>query len=686
MARVKQADPLAEGDGRLPLPHNVSRREATALARRYRAGESIVALAASTGIGAKRVSAALRSVGVVPTIRPMTLLPRRVLVDGYLRRGLSAHALAAEQGCSAQKVRDDLRRHGLTLRPQGQTTPGLDALGDDDLRRLYVEERLSFAEIAERAGCSTGAVGKRLRRAGVTARPRGGRARPLDESDVADRLRDLYVEQGLSVAEVARHVGHSRDWVVTRLDRLGLPRPGWQKKPRRALPAARLRRLWVDERRSVPEVAEQFGVPADWVRAELARHGISRPRRPPPGLTPLTTKVLEDLYVHQGLSATEIAHRVGGSPTRVVEALERAGIPRRPRGQRPDLPELSRDLLVELYVDQGLSCRAIAARVGGSDQRVLDALHRQAIPVRPRGQSAPPPAVSARKLRALYVDERRSEAEIAALYDTNAWQVRQRLQALGIRRPVSPPHPPPLPRPPREVLEDLYVTQGLDSETIARRFRTSAPVVRAWLRQTGIPVAPRTTRATRTDLPATRLEELYVGQGMTITEVADTLDVSHHVVRRALHDHGIPVRRGGTPSSQHQAATQLLAELYGDPDVTALLARHGIPAHPQPGPIAARFPQAVPLTETFLRDAYTVAGLSSRHIELLTGQPSEQILDALHAGGIPVRTNAGLSPWQRHLLAELRRRPPAARPATKRAAGRSTATPKAHPGTQGRSG
>src|SRR5581483_5432147 len=119
-----------------------------------------------------------------------------------------------------------------------------------------------------------------------------------------------------------------------------------------------------------------------------------------------------------------------------------------------DLPELSRDLLVELYVDQGLSCRAIAARVGGSDQRVLDALHRQAIPVRPRGQSAPPPAVSARKLRALYVDERRSEAEIAALYDTNAWQVRQRLQALGIGRPGSPPHAPAptAPRSPRRPL------------------------------------------------------------------------------------------------------------------------------------------------------------------------------------------------------------------------------------------
>lgn len=648
---------MGEGDGRLPLPHGVSRREATALARRYRAGESIVALAASTGIGAKRVSAALRSVGVVPTIGRMTLLPRRVLVDGYLRRGQSADALAAELGCSSQKVRDDLRRHGLTLRPQRQTAAGLDALGDDGLRRLYVEERLSLAEIAERAGCSRAAVGKRLRQAGITARPRGGRARPLDESDVADRIRDLYVEQGLSVVEIARRLGRSRDWVVARLDRYGMARPGWQKKPRPALPAARLRRLWVDERRSVPEVAEHFGVPADWVRAELARHAISRPRRPPRGLTPLTATVLEDLYVRRGLTATQIAGRVGGSPTRVVEALERVGIPRRPRGWRPDLPELSRDLLVELYVDQGLSSRAIAARVGGSDQRVLDALHRHGIPVRPRRQSAPPPAVKARRLRALYVDERRGEAEIAALYGTNAWQVRQQLRDLGIRRPLSPPHPPPVPRPPREVLEDLYVTQGLDSQTIARRFRTSAPVVRAWLRETGIPVAPRTTRATRTDLPATRLEELYVGQGMTIAEVADTLKVSHHVARRALHDHGIPVRRGGTPSSRGQAATQLLAELYGDPDVAALLARHGIPARPQPGPIAARFPQAVPLEEAFLRDAYTVVGLSSRHIELLTGQPSEQILDALHAACIPVRTNRGLSPWQRHLLAELRRRP-----------------------------
>jgi transposase-like protein len=230
-----------------------------------------VALAASIGIGERRVSAALRSVGVVPTSGRLTLLARRVLVDGYVRRGLSADALAGELGCSSQKVRDDLRRHGLTLRPTAQSAPGLDAIGEDGLRSLYVEEGLTLVEIAERVGCSPGAVGKRLRRAGVKMRPRGGPARPPDESDVVERLRELYVEQGLSVLEVARRFGRSRDWVITRLERFGLPRRGWQKKPRLALPASKLRRLWVDEGRSLPEVAERFCVPADWVRAELAR-------------------------------------------------------------------------------------------------------------------------------------------------------------------------------------------------------------------------------------------------------------------------------------------------------------------------------------------------------------------------------------------------------------------------------
>ena len=38
-------------------------------------------------------------------------------------------------------------------------------------------------------------------------------------------------------------------------------------------------------------------------------------------------------------------------------------------------------------------------------------------------------------------------------------------------------------------------------------------------------------------------------------------------------------------------AMQLLDELYGDPDVLAVLARHDVPLRPEAGTIAERFPE-----------------------------------------------------------------------------------------------
>lgn len=43
--------------------------------------------------------------------------------------------------------------------------------------------------------------------------------------------------------------------------------------------------------------------------------------------------------------------------------------------------------------------------------------------------------------------------------------------------------------------------------------------------------------------------------------------------------------------------------------------------------------------------------LCAYHIELLTGQPAEQVLDAVHDFGIAVRVGA-LSPWRQRLRAE----------------------------------
>ena len=116
----------------------------------------------------------------------------------------------------------------------------------------------------------------------------------------------------------------------------------------------------------------------------------------------------------------------------------------------------------------------------------------------------------------------------------------------------------------------------------------------------------------------------------------------------------IAVRRGGSRPNirpgQHEVvaddAVRLLAALYDDDRrLSAALRWYLIPRRPQPGTIAERFPTPVVLTTAMLVELYAEVGLSARQIELLTGQPHEQVLDALHAAGLSVRRDSGPSPW-----------------------------------------
>ncbi len=145
------------------------------------------------------------------------------------------------------------------------------------------------------------------------------------------------------------------------------------------------------------------------------------------------------------------------------------------------------------------------------------------------------------------------------------------------------------------------------------------------------------------------LRTLYTDRQWSAAQVAAHLHTTVHLVLRTLHDQGIAVRRGNTRHRHSDPtdppAAQLLANLYTDPQISAVLRRHHVPRRGRPGPIAQRFPTPAPLTPALLHELYSQTGLSARQIELLTGQPHQQILDALHTAGITVRRNHGPSPW-----------------------------------------
>ena len=90
----------------------------------------------------------------------------------YVREGKSMGEIARGLGCSTTTVGDWLRRHGIETRTSRVNPPSDrdDGLGEENLRRLYVEERLSSTEIAEETGFSRKTVCKWLRLHGIETR------------------------------------------------------------------------------------------------------------------------------------------------------------------------------------------------------------------------------------------------------------------------------------------------------------------------------------------------------------------------------------------------------------------------------------------------------------------------------------------------------------------------------------
>ena len=170
--------------------------------------------------------------------------------------------------------------------------------------------------------------------------------------------------------------------------------------------------------------------------------------------------------------------------------------------------------------------------------------------------------------------------------------------------------------------------------------------VNTWLAAAGVPVKPRTAREHRKHLDPALIAELYQEREWSSAQIAAHQDTTVNQVLRTLHDHDIPMRPGGTPPRRpdNDHVDPRLTALYTDPEITALLRRHRIPRRNRPGTITERFPTEIPITARFLREAYLDIGLATTHIEQLTGQPAEKILNQLRLHAIPVRP-PGLSPW-----------------------------------------
>jgi hypothetical protein len=258
------------------------------------------------------------------------------------------------------------------------------------------------------------------------------------------------------------------------------------------------------------------------------------------------------------------------------------------------------------------------------------------------------------RARHLYECAGWSTRRIAAACGVNRARLTGLLRAAGVR--LAPrgagrtrPHRVAEPAGFADVLAYLYVRERLSSTQIAEVLNVSDRLVRLRLAEYGIQRRTKGhyNREDRARLTPEQRHDLAVVRDLPATDISRATDTGYLPVLRDLHTTGLPVRRGGSP-----ARIELLAALYEDDQIRDSLDAHGIPVVPPGGQLWERFPVPVALSGELLRDLYVDCGLSTSHIELLTGQPTATVRHHLVRHGIPRRAPGGRSPFLRRWRAD----------------------------------
>lgn len=577
--------------------------------------------------------------GVSGRARPGDVDPLVEEMRQWYSEGESAASISRRVGLHESKVRRMLIAAGVTMRTRREQVAikdvrvGARVPASDELRALYCEQNMTMEEIAERFGLTSARVSLLLRRHGIARRRAGARPEWIEAKRAARLTPELVAtivalhESGVSRNGVARQLDVDRHIVSEVIHGAGLEMRDHRKLPPVEVWADR----YVNGGETASEIGATYGATGAAVLRALTQAGIERhPAQVRQG--PLDESAVLACYVDEGLSIKATALRLGASVPRVRAMLDRHRLVE----YRFDPTTIDRARFEKLYAS-GVAYEELAAEFGISSFRVRRAIRAFGLPLRPTHRQLD---ISDRSLESL-VRRGLSDEDIAAKYEVAVHQVRQRRRRAGIRRPT---HAPDIPVT-RARLERLLAC-GQTRAAIATRQHVALATVTRWCAHYGLDVGyHRATPATGVEFDPKELRRLYVTEQWSTKQIGAELGVDPGLVAFALHSCRIPVRR---PGNSH-ASVVLLDELYGDPDVVAVLERHGVPLRPRAGSLSRRFRRPPALTEKLVIELYTDVGLSATDISLLTGHSAAQVLDMLRRTGTPARPGSR-SPWYQRTI------------------------------------
>lgn len=292
-----------------------------------------------------------------------------------------------------------------------------------------------------------------------------------------------------------------------------------------------LQTLYVDKGLSAVEIADKLGCGKRTVTNWLYKTSVKKPA----GTKPYHDQdLLEDLYIKQDLSKEEISDNFNCAPITIERWLRRHRISKNRVDNTSDYPWRDPERLKELYCDLGLTNREAGEVMGCSHDCVHRWLNRHEIDIKnPRFRSWS-------LIKELRKSEDLSTEDLSE--DTNVpveiiERQHARFQQEVIENRPAPQHTAPGTDKPwhdEEKLEDLHHEKGLNPEEIGEKLGCNSSTARRWLITFGLMVIEDKAW---TDPQV--LESLHVEEGLNTVEIADELGCAKNTVRRWLQRHDL---------------------------------------------------------------------------------------------------------------------------------------------------
>ena len=243
----------------------------------------------------------------------------------YIEEELSIHQIGEKLETNATTISARLKKQGIKV----QDKRIRDDLDGEKIKKLYIEEGLSIKQISKKLEASESTIRVRLKKQGikVQSKRKAQSKRKIQNKRIRNDLDDeeikkLYIEEKLSTIQIGKKLGTSDITISKRLKKQGIKIQ--DKRIRDDLDDEEIKKLYIEEKLSTIQIGKKLEVNYKTISRRLKKQGIKvQDKRIH---NDLDNEEIKKLYIEKGLSTVQIGEKFGANPSTISRRLKKQGI------------------------------------------------------------------------------------------------------------------------------------------------------------------------------------------------------------------------------------------------------------------------------------------------------------------------------------------------------------------------